>query len=89
MKKSLAPGNRSKPCLDPCFLHKPQKLFGSATITSNTVEQKSRSDRSPVAVVHTRCKIKRDPAECFLELKRRGLISSSRDAVVQEYSLSP
>lgn len=45
--------------------------------------KKSRSDRSSVAVVHIRCKIEGDPAECFLELKRRGFISSAREAVVQ------
>jgi len=45
--------------------------------------KKSGSDRSSVAVVHIRCKIEGDPAECFLELKRRGFISSAREAVVQ------
>lgn len=45
--------------------------------------KKPTSDRSPVTKVQIRCEIKGEPAEFFLELKRRGIVASSRDAVVQ------
>jgi len=34
-------------------------------------------------VVHVKCKIRGKPARAFLELKRRGIISSVSDGVVQ------
>lgn len=45
--------------------------------------KKSSGDRFLGATVHIKCKIEGEPAEFLLELKRRGIVSSAREAVVQ------
>ena len=45
--------------------------------------RKTRSDESQEYKVSVRCIISGEPARVFLELKRRGLVRSTRDAVVQ------
>jgi hypothetical protein len=45
--------------------------------------RKTRFDESQEYKVSVRCIISGEPARIFLELKRRGLVRSTRDAVVQ------
>jgi hypothetical protein len=44
---------------------------------------KSSSEQSHDYKVSVRCIISGEPAKIFLELKRRGIVRSTRDAVVQ------
>lgn len=50
---------------------------------SVTPSRKTSSGESQDSKVCVRCIISGEPANIFLELKRRGIVRSTRDAVVQ------